>query len=174
MQRRLQRPSAGEGTPILFSESETPELLPAINAFEFEPGFKTYSVWPREKAAWLVRDLNHDGQISSGREMFGSFTVLRSGRKASNGFEALAELDANHDGVLTAPEYTELQFWFDRNADRRVQPGELETVARALPVTFTIDERCDLHDCARERAPVKGGWLLDLHLVLRPVGRSVN
>lgn len=154
--------------------SETLELLPPINAFEFEPGVKTYSVWPREKTAWLVRDLDHDGQISSGREMFGSFTVLSSGRKAKNGFEALAELDANHDEVLTAPEYAELQFWFDRNADRRVQKGELEPVDRSLPVTFTIDEKCDLHDCGRERAPVKGGWLIDLHLSLRPVRRSVN
>lgn len=168
-QRRLMRPSAGEGTPIVFSRTEHVVLLPATGAFTFEPGTTSYTAWPDAQTAWLVRDLNHDGRITSGRELFGSFTQVAK-RKASHGFEALAALDANRDGVLTSsdPAYGELALWFDRNGDRVTQPGELEALGElVVPVGFVVEVHCDSSgNCERERAPVAGGWLIDLHLTL--------
>ena len=49
------------------------------------------------------KDLNGDGKITSGRELFGNHTLLQkgsnAGQEAANGFEALKELDDNGDGV---------------------------------------------------------------------------
>jgi hypothetical protein len=164
VQRRLGRPSAGEGTPLVFSSTEGLTLRPASARFDFEPGRPVYSAWPDARTAWLVRDLDDDGQISSGRELFGSFTAGHP----SNGFEALAALDADGDGSITPrdPAYSQLRFWFDRNGDRRAQADELEGLeARTLPVTFVVDVRCDaLGNCGRERARFGEGWLIDLHL----------
>jgi hypothetical protein len=167
VQRRLGRPSAGEGTPLVLSLTREVSLRPSTARFEFEPGQPVYSAWPDAQTAWLVRDLDGDGQISSGRELFGSFTALGD-RRALNGFEALAALDSDGDGFITAkdPAHRELRLWFDRDGDRRVQPGELEPLgAISVPVTFVVDVRCDaLGNCARERAALTDGWLIDLHL----------
>ena len=167
VQRRLARPSAGEGTPLVLSRTKDLALRPASVRFEFEPGQSVYSAWPDATTAWLVRDLDGDGQVSSGRELFGSFTLLGD-RRALNGFEALAALDADGDGLVTPrdPAYGSLQLWFDRDGDRCVQKGELEALdGRELPVTFTVEVRCDASgNCGRERAKVGDGWLVDLHL----------
>jgi hypothetical protein len=167
VQRRLGRPSAGEGTPLVFSRTKELSLRLATASFEFEPGQPVFSAWPDAKTAWLVRDLDGDGQIASGRELFGSFTF----DGAVNGFEALARLDEDGDGLVTArdPAFASLQLWFDRNGDRRVQFGELESLGqRELPVIFTVDVRCDaLGNCGREVARTPDGWLIDLHLKFR-------
>ena len=167
VQRRLGRPSAGEGTPLVFSRTQDVFLRAPSKRFEFEPGQPVYSAWPDAQTAWLVRDLDGDGQISSGRELFGSFTSLE-GHRAVNGFEALAVLDADGDGLITPrdPGHAELRLWFDRDGDRRVEAGELESLgALVLPVTFTVEVRCDaLGNCGRERARVGESWLIDLHL----------
>lgn len=170
VQRRLGRPSAGEGTPLVFSRTQDLALRPASGRFEFEPGQPVFSAWPDAQTAWLVRDLDDDGQITSGRELFGSFTRVGD-RRAANGFGALAALDADGDGFVSPkdPAHATLQLWFDRDGDRRVGPGELERLAeRALPVRYTIDVRCDAQgNCGRERSEWGDGWLIDLHLKLQ-------
>jgi hypothetical protein len=164
VQRRLGRPFAGEGTPIVFSSRETVTLRADDGVFEFEPGVPVRSAWPDAQTAWLVNDLDGDGQITSGRELFGSFTLLGE-RRAKHGFEALAALDADGDGVVDVP----LQLWFDVDGDRRVSDGELRPAPR-IPVAFETVSQCDARgNCVRERARLTGGWLLDLHLRMEVV-----
>lgn len=88
--------------------------------------------------AWLCRDRNGDGAIGDGRELFGNFTPLANGRRAPNGFEALAEFDApasggNGDGQLDSGDrlWTTLLLWIDANHDGHSQPSELMTLAEA-------------------------------------------
>lgn len=63
-------------------------------------GFAEKTSWVGKDDGLLVRDLNNNGQIDNGTELFGNNTVLSNGQKATNGFEALADLDSNNDGVF--------------------------------------------------------------------------
>jgi hypothetical protein len=79
----------------------------------------------------LVRDLNGNGCIDDGSEMFGSATVLPDGSRASNGFMALAALDQNGDGEISAPDpaFAELGVWTDSNQNGVTDPGELRSLS---------------------------------------------
>ncbi|HEY4222335.1 MAG TPA: hypothetical protein VGO62_13365 [Myxococcota bacterium] len=151
--------------------------------FAFEPGQPVQSAWPRASTPWLVRDLDGSGAIESGRELFGSFTLLADGTRARDGFVALAALDSNNDGVIDARDaaFGSLSLWRDRNGNRVVDVGELEPLAHAgvtsLALHPSIHTRCDgAGNCERERAPfvyvdahgaVQRGAVIDLHLRMR-------
>ena len=47
-------------------------------------------------------DRNGDGVVNDGTELFGDRTPLPDGTTARTGFEALATLDENGDGVVDA------------------------------------------------------------------------
>lgn len=175
VQRRLARPFAGQGTPLIISKTEKISVRQADRTFEFEPGSAVLSAWPDANTAWLVRDLDHDGRITSGRELFGSFTLIDAQERPENGFEALAALDDDRDGYVTIKDvhFGELQLWFDQDGDRRTDDGELValTSAMRLPVTFEVELNCTDRNrtaCTYERAKLDDGtWLLDLWLEMR-------
>ncbi|HEV2708164.1 MAG TPA: hypothetical protein VGV59_19770 [Pyrinomonadaceae bacterium] len=80
--------------------------------------------------AWLVLDRDGDGRITSGRELFGTYTEQPAGG-VPNGFLALRLLDADSDGFITAadPRFAALRLWVDVNHDALSQPVELHTLA---------------------------------------------
>jgi hypothetical protein len=141
---------AFEGQPVDFASA-------AGERFAFVPGEPTATDWPTAATPWIALDLDGDGRISSGAELFGSSTVLPGGGRAANGFIALAALDANGDGVLDArdPMFGKLVLWSDRNSDHRSSAGELRplsSVITQIPLSFTRDARCnDRDDCEGER-----------------------
>ena len=51
-----------------------------------------------------MRHDNNNGTIYNGPELVGNNSVLSSGAKAANGFEALKELDSNKDGIVNEGE----------------------------------------------------------------------
>ncbi len=83
--------------------------------------------------AFLVRDINGNGTIDSGAELFGSATKLLSGQRAANGFLALAELDSNANGQFDAGDaaWEECRLWLDRNRDGVSDTGEMFSLSRA-------------------------------------------
>ena len=111
------------GTPILFDHNAD--------------GIRTGTGWVKANDAWLVLDHDGNGQIDSGRELFGVDTLL-SGTPgvdavyASTGFQALAALNTNGDGVFDAADaaFTQVQLWQDLNQDGVSQAGELFTLAQ--------------------------------------------
>jgi len=77
--------------------------------------------WPSEvhEVGFLFLDRNDNGIPDSGSELFGDHTPLMNGQTAEQGFEALAELDSNRDGVISQLDaaWVRLALWrdFDRN-----------------------------------------------------------
>jgi hypothetical protein len=151
----------GTGTPLVVAFAGEPVTFTQGGAFAFSAGVSTPSDWPTATTPWIALDRDGDGAITSGAELFGSSTVLADGRTATNGFEALAALDANHDGVIDAkdPLFASLLLWSDRDGDRRSSPDELVPLASRI-VSISLDDhvvaRCDArNNCERERAPMR-------------------
>ncbi len=63
-------------------------------------GFAEQTAWANAGDGLLARDVDKDGWITDGKELFGDQTLLASGNKAANGFEALADLDSNGDNKI--------------------------------------------------------------------------
>jgi DNA polymerase III psi subunit len=93
-------------------------------------GSQQHVGWVGSGSGFLVRDLNHDGVINNGTELFGNATLLASGAKAQDGFAALSSLDLNHDGVINNLDavYNELGVWVDANQDGLTQAGEIHSL----------------------------------------------
>ena len=63
-------------------------------------GFSEQTGWAAPDDGMLVMDRDGNGTIDNGKELFGNETLLADGTKASNGFQALSELDSNADGKI--------------------------------------------------------------------------
>ena len=106
-------------------------------------GVKTVTGWIKPDDGLLVLDRNGNGTIDNGLELFGDSTRMSNGQLAKNGFEALADLDTNHDGVIDAndAQFANLRIWQDLNQDGISQANELFTLTEkgilSLNVTST-------------------------------------
>ena len=151
----------GTGTPLVVAFADEPVTYTHGGAFAFTPGRPTPSDWPTATTPWIALDRDGDGAITSGAELFGSSTLLPDGRTAKNGFEALAALDANHDGVIDArdPMFASLLLWSDRDGNRASSPDELVPLASrivSISLNDRVEVRCDARDnCERERAQMR-------------------
>ncbi|MEZ4751149.1 MAG: hypothetical protein R3B54_11180 [Bdellovibrionota bacterium] len=107
-----------------------------------DDGYPVFTGWTAgEDEAFLIRDINDNGEVDSGAELFGSATRLRNGSRADNGFEALKELDANRDNRMDAndPMWKELRLWRDLNRDARVDWGEVSTLDESRVAAIDLD-----------------------------------
>lgn len=71
------------------------ETTTAENGTHFDHdnnGFAEKTSWVGKDDGLLVRDINGNGQIDDGTELFGNNSVLSNGQKAANGFEALKDI----------------------------------------------------------------------------------
>ena len=93
-----------------------------------DDGFAEQTDWIGAKEGILVADLDGDGQIRGGHEMFNDSQVDMSQR----GLEVLREYDANGDGTITAADaaLNHLKIWQDVNHDGIAQSHELSTLAQ--------------------------------------------
>ena len=139
------------------------------------------SDWPT--APWLALDRDGDGFIRDGGELFGSATKMSAGGHAEHGFAALAELDSNRDGHISAADerFGELVLWSDLDDDRVGSLRELrplhETSLVSIDLAFGRRASCDGRgNCGYERAAfeyrtaggkVAVGEVVDVHLACR-------
>lgn len=119
---------SGPGTGVLFDLDDT--------------GIAVRTGWVnRPDDAFLVRDINQNGRIDSGAELFGSATRLPNGSRAANGFEALKALDANQDGAFTPedPVWNEVNLWLDRNLNGLSEADEIVSLRSAGVVSIDLN-----------------------------------
>jgi hypothetical protein len=122
-------------TPIVLDlDSNGIQTLSVDSGVQFDllaNGQPVQTGWVGSGDGLLVMDRNNDGTINDGSELFGSSTVLADGSKAIDGYQALAQLDTNHDGVISSADaqFARLGVWVDGNADGSTGLGEVKSLA---------------------------------------------
>jgi hypothetical protein len=119
---------------------QTASLANGVNFDLNNDGKMDRAGWVAGGDALLVRDLNGDGIINDGGELFGEGTVLADGRKANDGYQALSALDSNHDGVFDAKDaaFGSLKLWVD-NGNGITDQGEMKSLADAGITSISLD-----------------------------------
>jgi len=94
-------------------------------------GFKESTSWLDGSDGLLALDVNGNGLIDSGAELFGNNFDFNSVSDFDNGFDALNYFDGDADGLITNADavYDELIVWFDRNNDGVSQSYELSSLS---------------------------------------------
>ena len=139
-----------ENSPLMISfdklEVDNPKLkMDSFIKFKFDGKNEVRTLWPAitDKASFLAIDLNHNGRIDSGLELFGNYTA---GSSYNDGFEALtALLDKNKDNIITGNELNNLLIWHDKNSNGKTEFGELVKAKR-----FGL-KKIDLKDLKNEK-----------------------
>ena len=106
----------------------------------------------------LVLDTYGNGEILDGRQLFGNWTfggkdgikpVAMNSKSSvnywSNGYEALAQFDADGNGYVEGQELAKISLWFDRDQDAVSDRGEVVPVTAAgierLNVNYDIEDQ---------------------------------
>ena len=95
-----------------------------------QSGFAEMTAWADKNDGILAFDLNGNGKIDDGREIFGNNTLLPDGTLAPHGYAALAQYDSNHDGKIDSHDeiWEKLRVWRDKNEDAKTGKNELHTL----------------------------------------------
>jgi len=94
--------------------------------FDFDgDGFRERTGWVKADDGMLAIDLNGNGLIDNGGELFG--------QPARDGYEVLETYDTFADGVIDARDaaFARLRIWRDLDQDGITDAGELQTLAQA-------------------------------------------
>ena len=99
------------------------------------------SAWVSKGDGLLVLDRDGNGSIDNGGELFGTNTLNAAGQTATEGFDAMAALDSNGDGVVSAADtgFAQLQVWRDDNQDGVSQGSELLSLGQLNITALNLD-----------------------------------
>lgn len=129
---------------------ETLALSTTVIHFDHDGnGFAEQTGWVAPSDGFLVLDLNNNGRIDNGGELFGNRTRLANGSFAEHGFAALARYDSNRDNRIDNRDaiWSRLQVWRDRNSNGQSESGELMGLGaanvRALLLSFQNSTQVD-------------------------------
>jgi hypothetical protein len=130
------RPEPIRDPIILDLDGDGVETLAQASGLHFDHdgnGFAEQTGWVGADDGLLIRDRQPGAAITSGSQLFGDFTLLSNGKMAAHGFEALADLDDNHDGVIDQADaaWAELAIWKDSDSDAYLDPGERLSLEQA-------------------------------------------
>lgn len=125
--------------PLIINFSGTDEieftsLDEGINFDLDNNGFAEKTAWIKNDDGFLAIDLNGNGKIDNGGELFGDCFVMENGEKSTNGFEALSSLDTNGNGLIDDND----ELIGDISIDQNDEDNEL-TLFDQLLVWFSSD-----------------------------------
>jgi hypothetical protein len=106
--------------------------LEAAVSFDLKAdGSDQRSGWVDRHDGLLTLDLNGNGRVDHGAELFGNRTMMRGGRMARDGWEALTQHDNDGDGVVSAADalFAHLKVWVDANGDGVSDAAELHSLS---------------------------------------------
>jgi hypothetical protein len=88
--------------------------------------------WISEGQGLLMLDTNNNSKLDNGAELFGQGSTLSNGLKAETGYQALSELDTNHDGVINSQDtaFNQLRVWVDTGNANGSATGQIETLSQ--------------------------------------------
>ncbi len=121
---------------VLDADGDGFEILSVDDGVYFDEdasGLTERTAWVSGDDALLAVDLNGNGIIDDGSELFGTSTMLKNGKRAKNGFEALQQYDSNSDGVIDEndEEYFKILVWQDKDCDGISRSEELVSLKKA-------------------------------------------
>ena len=124
---------------------QTTSLVSGVKFDHNNDGFRENSGWATAGDGLLVLDLNSDGSISSGRELFGDQMLLEGseGSFAADGFAALAQYDSDTNDIIDSSDsiYSELQVWIDADGDGFTDAGELKSLSELNITEIGLDSQ---------------------------------
>lgn len=86
--------------------------------------------WLAPQTGLLAIDLNGNGVIDNGRELFGDATLTANGSLATNGYIALNQYADGKSFIDEKnPNFSKLRVWIDANSNGHTEKGELVTLA---------------------------------------------
>lgn len=139
----------GQGDPIVIDLKGDGIAAPMLARVDFDLtgiGAPAQMAWPTADDALLAIDLNHNGTIDGGRELFSNYTTGPSGTAYTSGFEALASYDhpalgGNADGAITKADavYEKLVVWSDTNRDGISDASEMISLSQAKLTSLSLD-----------------------------------
>ncbi len=120
---------------ILDLDNNGIEISTLENGINFDldnNGFAEKIQWVNNTDGILARDLNGNGKIDDGTEVFGDQVLMSNGKISNNGYEALLDLDKNKDYVLDSQDaaFKTLKIWIDKNSNGITDSGELKTLSQ--------------------------------------------
>ncbi|WP_171254680.1 calcium-binding protein [Acinetobacter sp. NRRL B-65365] len=105
--------------------------------------FAEKTSWVAPQDGFVVLDLNNNGKVDNGGELFGTDTLLANGNKAADGFQALAQYDGNLDKIINDQDqiYQQLKIWKDINQDGISQEDELFTLSDLGITSISVNQQ---------------------------------
>ena len=105
----------------------------------------------------LVWDKNNNGLIDNGSELFGVDFIKQNGNKAKSGFDALADLDTNKDGIFDNKDnkFNQIKVWQDKNQDGLSQASELKTLSHYGITSIKLNSQAQNQDLQNSNKQTK-------------------
>lgn len=146
------------GSPLVLDlNGDGVQTIAADQGIDFDlqtTGTAQHVGWIDSHDGILALDLNSDGLINTGSELFGNHTLLADGSAAADGWQALAQYDGNLDGLIDQQDavFEKLKVWVDANTNGQTDAAELKTLNELGIVSI------DLH--ADDQAVAQNGNIL--------------
>src|SRR6185503_18165894 len=109
-------------------------------------GLQKHWTWITRDAGWLVNDPRRTGKVTTALQFFGNVTFWMFWE---NGYQALAGLDDDHDGMLAGKELEGLAIWQDINGNGISERGEVKPLAEWGIVSISCAYVTDLNRADR-------------------------
>ncbi len=103
-------------------------------------GFAEKAAWLGTEDGFLALDVNENGIIDDGSELFGDRFTMPDGNMSATGFEALLSLDDNGDSIIDSNDacFGSLMIWIDADHNGITGSNELKTLTELGITAFDL------------------------------------